>query len=492
MKRIFIVVIGLLLAVGLGFVTWQSMEDVPVAEIPIIDYSNIDKPAVDEIRSRVSELEKNPSSGEAWGNLAISLQLHGAFDTAQKCFAEARRLNPENFRWSYLAALGLIDEGFPGVSSLLENAKAQNPTYVPLLVHLGEAYIAEDQPDKARQSFEAALKLQPSSIPADFGLAKVDRMQKNYDKVITRLRGIIAKDSEIYEVLQMYIDVLNTTGETEKLKEAESLYQTILAQKTGSVELPDEVRTAYESQGLSKYWRYQNGLRHMEYGRYKEAITEFQAGLEIKEDAELLHKLAICYLTLGEKEEALKNVQRAAFVMPERSRYVSDYGSLLAETDPAAGEESMKQALGQESSDKFVVLNYLNFLKKQNRWADILKLLRDSYEDNKDIPFFRSNFAWYASVAPDAKGRSPIEALGVVNYILRKESALRTDVYDIFAAVYAANGNFERATYYSALSIAAAKASRNLALVERLEQRHALYENSKPYRLEPKGKKAIL
>ncbi|MEL6821523.1 MAG: hypothetical protein AAFP70_07170, partial [Calditrichota bacterium] len=136
--------------------------------------------------------------------------------------------------------------------------------------------------------------------------------------------------------------------------------------------------------------------------------------------------------------------------------------------------------------------NYLKFLKKQNRWREVIKLLRDSYEDNKDVPFFRSNFAWYASVLPDEKFRTPKEALGVVNYILRKESALRTDVYNIFAAVYAANGNFERAKYYSSLAIAAAKAKRDLVLVEELEQRHALYESGKPYILPREGKKAIL
>lgn len=492
MKRPLIVIVALLFAVGMGYVTWQSMENRSVAEIPVIDYSDMDKPAVDKIRRMLSGVETNPTSDEAWGNLAISLQLHGAFDTAQKCFAEAGRLNSDNFRWPYLAALGMVNEGFPGASALLEKAREQKPDYVPLLVHLGESYLAEDKPAMAREPFEAALKLQPSSTRADFGLAKVDRAEKKYDKVITRLQRLIAQKSESYEILQMYVDVLNTVGEKEKLLEVESLYQTILAQKSGAVELTDPERNKYEAEGVSKYWRYKNGLRHMEYGRYTEAITEFKAGLEVKEDAELLHKLAICYLTIGEKEEALKNVQRAAFVMPERSRYVSDYGSLLAETDPVAGEEFMKQALSQESSDKFVVLNYLNFLKRENRWGDVIRLLRDSYEDNKDVPFFRSNFAWYASVAPDGKVRAPKEALGVVNYILRKESALRTDVYDVFAAVYAANGNFERATHYSALSIAAAKARRDLALMENLEHRHALYKSGKPFVLPRQGRKAIL
>ncbi|MGH1363713.1 MAG: tetratricopeptide repeat protein [Calditrichia bacterium] len=441
----------------------------------------MEKPVADKIGKLVADVKQTPADALSWGKLGMNLQLHGFQVEAQTCFEQAHRLNPDDFRWPYLNGIGMAEQGLPNALAWLKKANAIDAQYAPLYVYIGEALLHDQQEQQASEAFERALALKPGFVRATFGMAKAARQREDYVSAISLLNKAIALDKTKPEFVHLLIDIHASLSQDEKAAQLKSQHVALLQKKSDGLPMPDAIRDAYEAEGVSLYWRYENGKKRMANADYRGAILEFEKALEIREDAEVLYKKAICYLTLNDKENALTNVRRAAHLTPERSRYVSDYGSLLAETNPQEGEEVLRQALKQDPSDQLVVHNYATFLKRHKRWYDLIYLFRDAYEDNHHEPFFQSNFAWFCSVVPDDKARSPREALAVIRNIQRRNPVIRPALYEVFAAVYAVNNDFDQAIHFSELSMIAAKNSGDAAGYERLAQRHSQYQQKRPW-----------
>jgi len=464
-----------------AFGLWGCKSSGGKGDLPVIDSSNLEKPVADKIAKLLIDVKQTPTDALSWGRLGMNLQLHGLQAEAQTCFEKAYSLDSDDFRWPYLNGIGMTDKGLPNALAWLKKANAIDAQHAPLHVYIGEALLRNQQEEQASEAFERALALKPGFVRAVFGMAKAARQREDYVSAVSLLNKAIALDKTKPEFVHLLINIHSSLNEDEKAAQLKSQHVTLLQKKTDGLPMPDAIRDAYEAEGVSLYWRYENGKKRMANADYRGAILEFEKALEIREDAELLYKNAICYLTLKDKENALTNVRRAAHLAPERSRYVSDYGSLLAETNPKEGEEVLRQALKQDPSDRLVVHNYVDFLKRHKRWFDLVYILRDAYEGNSHEPFFQSNFAWYCSVVPDEKARSPIEALAVVRFIHRKNQVIRPALFEVFAAVYAVNNDFDQAIHYSEMSMIAAKNSGDEAGYERLAQRHRQYQRNRPW-----------
>jgi len=83
---------------------------------------------------------------------------------------------------------------------VLERAARLEPGKGSILEALGRAYFNSGQPDRARETFEALLEVDPSAHYAHYGLAQALRKLGRRDEARTHLRLACALDprSELY------------------------------------------------------------------------------------------------------------------------------------------------------------------------------------------------------------------------------------------------------------------------------------------------------
>ena len=115
----------------------------------------------------------------------------------EKAEAEARlALGDPTTRALALAMLGTIrmEEGkYPESTQFLTKALELNPHLSGAWTTLGDSYVLQNKPDLASQSFEKALKLDPTNIQARYDLAKLEASLHHYQKSLDIAQPIVAQ-----------------------------------------------------------------------------------------------------------------------------------------------------------------------------------------------------------------------------------------------------------------------------------------------------------
>src|SRR5439155_11669790 len=98
---------GAVLAAGIGLGWWvwlpTRMPDPPVA-----DLAGAEPVVAEAIGAARAALVGNLRSATAWGHLGMVLQAHDYVPEAQRCFAQAEKLDAADPRWPYLQARTLL------------------------------------------------------------------------------------------------------------------------------------------------------------------------------------------------------------------------------------------------------------------------------------------------------------------------------------------------------------------------------------------------
>ncbi len=137
--------------------------------------------AVDVARD---EVLAQPRSAETWGNLGSLLLAHGYDREAGACFARAERLNPEDRRWPYLWAAGLLRTDWDAAMPHLRRAAAlcagRDDEYSTVArLQLAEALLTMGQFDEAEPLFRQALEKDPDNPRAHLGLGQLALARDN-------------------------------------------------------------------------------------------------------------------------------------------------------------------------------------------------------------------------------------------------------------------------------------------------------------------------
>lgn len=97
-----------------------------------------------------------------------------AFDVleaAERCYREARRLDPSDYRWPYLHAFAAQARGdLDAAAASYEQSLAIEPEYIPALHHLASIEMERGQPSQAAAQWNRVLELQPEFAPGLYGL----------------------------------------------------------------------------------------------------------------------------------------------------------------------------------------------------------------------------------------------------------------------------------------------------------------------------------
>ncbi|MGZ8217829.1 XrtA/PEP-CTERM system TPR-repeat protein PrsT [Methylomagnum sp.] len=143
-------------------------------------------------------LKDNPQNADARLLIGETYMKLGDGPAAVKEFEKARDLNAPKDKW--IASLGRAYLLQNDTKSLLDNIKPDEDLAPPLRAQIfgiiGAAYISKNDPAKAQENFDAALKLDPDASEALLGLAMLQAQQKQFAKTIEYAAKVVGKDDK--------------------------------------------------------------------------------------------------------------------------------------------------------------------------------------------------------------------------------------------------------------------------------------------------------
>ena len=166
--------------------------DTPDPSIPAVETSGMEAPVRTLIDAATRNLEKNRSSATAWGRLGRVYHAHELVEPALVCYAQAMRLEPNDYQWPHLAAhaASVIDK--PAAVGYFDKARALAPRNAAVLVAHGNLLVQLARHEAAEEAFLTALEADDRSSFARVGLARVALYQGD----LARARDLLERAAE--------------------------------------------------------------------------------------------------------------------------------------------------------------------------------------------------------------------------------------------------------------------------------------------------------
>ena len=225
--------------------------------------------------------------------------------------------------------------------SLWEDAAAGSPEMPRVHVHLGNALRERGDWIKARDEYQAALRLEPEHRAARTNLGNLffeagereqERAGEYWQKAAGEYERVLAVDPEYQEALNNLGSVYMMLG---KLGDAERIYHQ-------TVERHPNFADAY----------FNLGLVTARQERYGEAIGHFRRALELSADAETYFELGNAQVRTGELEGAADAYRRAIRLQKGDVRFLNNLAGVLlvlGESRLQAGDSAGGMEMWQEA-----------------------------------------------------------------------------------------------------------------------------------------------
>ena len=125
---------------------------------PLPDLSSQPKAVSEHLLARFDAARADPRSDRAVGALCVAYHADMFHDHADRCYALASALNPDEWRWKYLPALIHSERGEADVVVEAMRQVTEKADFGPAWWRLGEAEFKEGRYDRAEEAWRRALK----------------------------------------------------------------------------------------------------------------------------------------------------------------------------------------------------------------------------------------------------------------------------------------------------------------------------------------------
>ena len=278
--------------------------------------SEVPAPVLDGVEQRVREklvaaqrlVEARRDDPAAWGAYGMVLDAHRQTGRAEIAYREARRLDPDDFRWTYHLA-GLLDYKDPKeAAELFEDAVTIDPDYGPARVRYGETLEKLGRLDAAEEQFRRATRLTPDDPLAWFGLGRSALARGELEVALEYLERAYAIDRGVQAITATLSRALFRAGEAERARE--------LAQRARS--LPrmthhsDPRRAAVRDLAVDSESYLQRSRTYQEVGALDRALSELETLARLEPDRADVHlAMAGLYDRMRRPAEAVAAARRA-------------------------------------------------------------------------------------------------------------------------------------------------------------------------------------
>jgi tetratricopeptide (TPR) repeat protein len=359
-----------------------------VPESDVTGTERIAREAIARTRARLSELLRNGAAApselaEGYAELAALYQLFQIDAPAAACWDNARRLQPDEFRWSYYAGYLALTRGESDAAlDLLEAARRLDPDYPPLDLRMGQLWLDVNELDKARGALDKAAAQPGLRAAALYYLGQIDLLERDYEGAKSHLEEALAIDPQAlgvhYPLAQAYRHLGDDERARQHLAHVES--KPPAADDPLVTELQSVLETSRTEFGL--------GLKAVEAQDFEGAVAHFRAGLEIDPDnlAARVSYARVLYLA-GDTDAAAQQLQQVLARDPEQIlatfllAVLADAGNA---PDAAAGRYRSVLALdpGHEGASFYLA----NLLFREDRFAQAADQYAATLAANRDVP----------------------------------------------------------------------------------------------------------
>lgn len=444
------------------------------------DFSQMAASVQNQMASEVSLLRNklagsNPDEwGAAYGRMGILLAAAEQLDAAEPAYANAQRLQPNDFRWPYyLGQLYRIKGPVTSADAAFERALQLKPNDVAATIWLGEVRLTQGRIDEAAPLFDKVLQQQPQLVPALFGAGRIALERKQFTQAVKLLEQCLVLDprgtAAHYPLGMAYRGLGNA-----------ELAQAHIAQQ-GDVRIQpvDPLMTALDEVLESPRAYDLRGGRALETGDWPTAAAQFKKGLELNPSDPVIrlrlgtalfqmgdapgaqeqfervlessptyarahYSLGILALAGGRFSEAKERLTNAVKYGPDDpSARLALAGVLRQDKRPAEALPHYEHGRTLDPKNPEITLGYAITLAQLGRHRDARALLEGAAKSYPDEAEYTHALARLLAAAPDDGVRDGQRALQLVERLLKAQPS--TVLGETLAMALAEVGQFERA-----------------------------------------------
>jgi tetratricopeptide (TPR) repeat protein len=296
------------------------------------------------LSTRYDAAQRDPGSTAAVGPLCIAYHADMFFDLADRCYAHAADLDPDDWRWEYSRALIQFERG--GGQTLVRSLRRVvqlAPRFAPAWLRLGEAEFKAQQYDAAREAWQRVSELKepdasesgspthvaevPLAAYAGLGLARVALVRGEADRAREILEGLAGQVPHFGSVLRLLADSYRASGRT---ADADRLiYRASRLPPYAPFADPVVDRLARDSRNSTFLLRLASEADLAMNAEWSEYLT--RRALEFDpQNPDVVVKLARILRTIGRNEEALEYFHEYHRLVPGDFLGLAHIGSCLS------------------------------------------------------------------------------------------------------------------------------------------------------------------
>jgi len=196
----------------------------PVAEISLDNLDADSRQQLTAARARLARMvaDELPDEelAEGWGELGALYQAHLVKRLAGDCYANARKLAPENFRWVYYSAYLADDTGdLVTAVELYLAAREMRPDYLAVTARLADAWLDLNELEQAKQAYQQVAGAEGLEAAAHFGLGQIGLLQRDYETAIEHFRLALEFQPEANRIHYTLARALRAIGKNDRAKQ---------------------------------------------------------------------------------------------------------------------------------------------------------------------------------------------------------------------------------------------------------------------------------
>lgn len=439
--------------------------------LPQISFDNFGPGIREQVRKAGEEANRNPNDAGAVGRLAMILQTYEEHDLAMIVYERARKLQPNEFRWSYLLATCQIALGkhTDAIKSLRE-ALQKKSDYLPAHLKLADSLLAAGELSESRKLYEAILAKQPEAAPAHYGLGRV-KAKSGDAAAIENLRKACELAPTWGAAHYALALACRDAGDAAKATEHFRLYQQFKLVRPLLPLFTDPLLNSVAELNSGAADRLRRGVELEAEGKLEESIAEHKRALEISPQLMQAHvNLIQLYGRTRQPTKAEEHYRAAVAINPNQADSHYNFGVMLFEQKRfAEAAQAFQHAIEINPQFDEAHLNYGLLLEGQQQFDDAAKhyrLAAENRPNNRQAHFQLARMLIY-------KGEMP-EAIRHLQQTLTTPSGLDDDQTPRFtyalAAAYVRAGDKANGLKFAQIArekAAALKQTELLALIER-------------------------